>query len=123
MVELVKRRRGGRPRLENPRSDQVMVRLTPEEKLTLETIAGPGGIAEYLRSVGLGQSPRIKRQVPAVNTEAWRDLSRTLSNLNQVAAAINAGQVHVVGDGLRDLLQQVTEQVVALRASLLGEDE
>jgi len=28
-----------------------------------------------------------------------------------------------VGDDLRDLLRQVTEQVVALRASLLGEDE
>jgi hypothetical protein len=122
MPELVKRR-GGRPRSENPRSDQVMVRLTPEEKATLEALAGPGGIAEYLRSVGLGQRPRIRRQVPAVNTAAWRELSRTLSNLNQIAAGLNAGQVHVVGDDLRDLLRQVTEQVVALRASLLGEDE
>ena len=100
-----------------------MVRLTPEEKATLEALAGPGGIAEYLRSVGLGQRPRIRRQVPAVNTAAWRELSRTLSNLNQVATGINAGQVQVVGDDLRDLLRQVSEQVVALRASLLGEDE
>jgi hypothetical protein len=35
MPELVKRR-GGRPRSENPRSDQVMVRLTREEKAMLE---------------------------------------------------------------------------------------
>ena len=100
-----------------------MVRLTRAEKAMLEALAGPGGIAEYLRSVGLGQRPRIRRQVPAVNTAAWRELARTHSNLNQIAAGLNAGRVNVVGDELRDLLRQVTEQVVALRASLLGGDE
>lgn len=98
-----------------------MVRLTPGERATLDERAGPGGVAEYLRSLGLSHRPRTPRVVPAVNAEAWRSLAPVVSNLNQLARHANEGG-RVTAD-LLPVLEGVRAQVMALRAALLGRDD
>ena len=116
-----RRGRGGRPRSPDPRTGQVMVRLTPGERARLDDLAGAGGVAEYLRATGLGKQPRIPRAVPEINREAWVALAPVLSNFNQLARHANEGGP--VGRDLLPVLEAVRAQVVALRAALLGRDE
>ena len=115
-----RRNRGGRPKSANPKTGQVMVRLAPDERAILDERAGPGGIAEYLRALGLGRRPRIPRVVPEVNQAAWRDLAQALGNLNQLARHANEGRIE--GD-LAPVLEDLRTQVVSLRAALLGRDD
>jgi hypothetical protein len=99
-----------------------MVRLSSAERALLDERAGPGGIAEYLRAVGLGRRPRIPRVVPEPNQEAWAALAPVLANLNQLARHANEGRV-VSQDDLGPVLADVRQRVMALRATLLGRDE
>ncbi|MDT7953054.1 MAG: mobilization protein [Acetobacteraceae bacterium] len=114
-----RRGRGGRPRkaAEDKRTATISVRLTPDERVRLTAWAGPAGLAEYLRRAGLGRRAR-GRIVPELNREAWTELARALSNLNQLAHASNAGRT--LGPELAPLIESVRDQVAALRLSLLG---
>lgn len=114
--------RGGRPRSPDPRSDQVMVRLTASERARLDELAGVGGVAEYLRATALRRQPRIPRVVPEVNAEAWRSLAPVLSNLNQLTRRANV-EGGSLADDLLPILTDVQAQVVALRAALIGRVE
>lgn len=87
-----RKNRGGRPRSDSARTVVVGVRLTPDERDRLREIAGNGALGEVLRSRALGYRPRIPRQVPEINREAWIELARTASNLNQLAHSTNAGE-------------------------------
>lgn len=115
-----RKNRGGRPRSESPRNQQVMVRLTAEEKALLLERAGPRGISEWLRAHGLGRKPRTARQVPELNREAWQDLAHCLGNLNQIARHLNEGG-HVEVGRIERLIAEIRTQVHGLRLALLGQ--
>jgi hypothetical protein len=86
------KRSGGRPRLDNPRTSGVTVRLTADERFRLEVMAGKGRIGELMRSSALGSKATLARSVPEINRAAWVELSRTASNLNQLAHRYNSGK-------------------------------
>ena len=114
-----RRGRGGRPRAADPKGERVTVRLTAAERGALDELAGPGGIGEYLRTLGFRRRSRLPRQVPPVNAEAWVALAPVLSNLNQLAHHANEGRIPA---DVLPVLEDVRRQVVALRASLLGRE-
>lgn len=119
--ERQRRGRGGRPPTGNAKESRVTIRLTAAEREVLDELAGPGGVAEYLRSLGFGRRPRIPRVVPEVNQRAWAALAPVVANLNQLAAHANRG--NAVGAELAPVLEDVRRHVMALRAALLGRDE
>ncbi|MGO8698812.1 MAG: hypothetical protein ACLQVY_13950 [Limisphaerales bacterium] len=55
--------------------------------------------------------------VPEANKMQWDDLARALSNLNQLARHLNAGDLP---EDVRPLLSEMIQQVHALRSDLLG---
>ena len=112
--------KGGRPKSKNPRTTFIQVRLTPEEKDRLHDIAGPKGAAELMRSLALGKSPKIPRPVPELNREAWVELSRLASNLNQLA--YHANSTGELKPDLHDALLDTRSQLALVRALLMGRD-
>ena len=114
-----RKNKGGRPRSEAARTTQIMVRLTPEEKARIHEIAGERGAAELMRSLALGRSPRIPRPVPELNREAWLELSRAASNLNQLAHRANVGEV-VASHELEGALDECRQLLADVRRALLG---
>jgi hypothetical protein len=121
-MDAERRNRGGRPRKAEARTAQIMVRLTPSERAELMARAGERGAAEYLRAQGLGRAPRLPRQVPAVNREAWEDLARALGNLNQVAHRLNSGE-RVLSAEILAAVDATRTEVVRLRLTLLGDSD
>lgn len=113
------------------RRHSVGVYLTDAERQKLESLAIPGGtagmselgirrrLARHLRSAGLESAPP---QIPAINREAWAELSRLAANLNQQQRAINEGRA---APGPVDLAE-LRASVDTLRRELIGapaEDE
>jgi len=86
------------------RTKAVAVPCTPEEYATLIAKAAASGVSAggYLRAGGLGATtPRTKRQAPpdrALYAEAIRALNRTGNNLNQLARALNRGDMMIPDD-------------------------
>lgn len=106
------------------RTHTISVRVHAGEYATLDARRAAAGIKEmgaYVRGAVLAQRPP-QAVVPAVNREAWVALARTASNLNQLTAHLNAGHLpgapHPVS--LHTLLVALTEEVRALRLTLLG---
>lgn len=106
------------------RTHTISVRVHAGEYATLDARRDAAGVKEmgaYVRQAVLAQRPP-QAVVPAVNREAWVALARTASNLNQLAAHLNAG--HLPGASnplyLNALLVTLTEEVRALRLALLG---
>lgn len=88
----------------------VSVRLSPEELAALDTARCNMRRGSYLRSAWLGRT--LPRAIPPLNLEAWRHLSRSASNLNQIATSLNAGDQLDLAD--------VRTALEAFRRSLLG---
>lgn len=110
------------------RGSWLTVRLTEDEVAEVKKHADACGLSasELIRRRVLGQ--RLpKGSAPAVNLEAWRDLSKLIGNVNQVAKHANEQRV---ADGravldlvqIKALLQKVDDQVQKLRLQLLGAD-
>lgn len=87
----------------------VSVRLSPVEAAALDSQRGTRQRGAYLRDVWTRTAPQ---PIPAINSEAWVELARCASNLNQIARFLNSGgQLDV--DGLQSDLNE-------LRAALIG---
>lgn len=71
-------------------------------------------ISTFIRETALGNKISA---LPTVNVQHWQSLARTTANLNQIAKHLNEGKVINI-DPL--LLEEVKEQVQALRLDLLG---
>lgn len=121
-TELPKRRRGPKPRPpEELRVHSVSCRLTDDELAALDERRGEVSRGEWLRLAALSKPPRI---VPTLNATAWSELSRTASNLNQLAKALNEGRWAV--DDRRAAIKSLTalsQQLASVRAALLGQDD
>ena len=104
------------------------VRFTDAEAEEVDQHADACGLSAsaLIRSRVLGQ--RLpKGSAPAINLEAWRDLSTLIGNVNQLAKHANEQRV---ADGravldlvqVKALIQKVDDQVQKLRLQLLGAD-
>lgn len=115
--------RGGRPsKSDADLMKNVPLRMTAGERQQAEEAATAAGLtlSAYLRSRTLGKA--VKGIVPAVNRQAYAELSRSTSNLNQIAAHLNSGN-HVDLESLRRLLTSTADEVRRLRLALLGIEE
>lgn len=119
-VDQPKRRRGPKPKsASTKRTHSVSCRLTDGELAALDARRGSIRRGEWLRLSAFGKPPR---PIPAVNREAWRELSRTASNLNQLAHSSNAGEA-VDGVELSEALASLRIQLDQLRLTLIGGDQ
>ncbi len=111
MPEERKRRRGPKPKApDEARAHHVGVYLTDAEhkRLTEEAKAVKLRRGAVLRQAWLGQPAR---PIPELNREAWTELSRAASNLNQIAKALH----EEVPD-----IENVRQSLDAFRRSLIG---
>lgn len=112
------RRRGGRPKSEDPRSQNVGVRLTISEKSDLEARAGQGNIGDFIRAQVFGRKVRNPQAVPEINRQAWLDLAPLAANLNQLAHHHNSGRPVDPGE-LQASIEQTREILIRIRRGLL----
>lgn len=106
------------------RTHTISVRVNAREYAELAARRDAAGIKEmgaYLRRAVLARQPP-RAVVPTVNREAWRDLAQTASNLNQLTAHLNAGNLGDPDGAARlgAVVATLTEEVRVLRLALLG---
>lgn len=116
-----KRRRGPEPKPpEELRTNRISLRLTDEELSSIQDKAGtknPKQVADFIRKTSLGK--RLPSRIPEINREAWASLSRSASNLNQIAKAINSNQ----DVDAETIERQLAEFRLALIGAKGGDDE
>jgi len=113
------RRHGPLPRpAEEQRKTRVSVYLTDKETAQLQerSAAASENISSYLRSAGLG---RLPVQVPAINQQAYQDLARVKSNLNQIAHGLNI-LIHENGLPILVDISDIQSELADFRKKLLG---
>nr|WP_325252376.1 hypothetical protein [Amylibacter sp.] len=111
--------KGGRPAVKNKRDHQITVRLTEREYRKLQQAASGSSVAALVRDRLLGLNKETALQVPLVNRQAWIDLSRTASNLNQMSYHLNRGGCPEV-DRILPLLSLLQRNLEQVRAGLIG---
>ncbi|WP_069301509.1 plasmid mobilization protein [Neptunicoccus sediminis] len=111
--------KGGRPRVRNKRDHQITVRLTEREYRKLQKAASGSSVAALVRDRLLGLSKETTPQIPLVNRQAWIELSRTASNLNQMSYHLNTGTRPEV-DRILPLLSLLQRNLEQVRAGLIG---
>ncbi|WP_069299362.1 plasmid mobilization protein [Neptunicoccus sediminis] len=111
--------KGGRPRVRNKRDHQITVRLTEREYRKLQKAASGCSVAALVRDRLLGLRKETSPQVPLMNRQAWIDLSRTASNLNQMSYHLNTGGRPEV-DRILPLLSLLQRDLEQVRARLIG---
>ncbi|MBU2840425.1 mobilization protein [Acidithiobacillus thiooxidans] len=104
------------------RVHSVNVRLNDAELAELNAARGPYQRAAFLRMAAMGKLPPT---IPAINQKAWTALSTVISNLNQYQAAINLNLIrHIKSEPIPSfVLEDLIDQVQALRRELIGVDE
>ncbi len=112
------------PSPETLRTHTISVRVNAAEYAALTARREAAGMREmgaYLRTAVLAQRPP-QAVVPVVNRQAWQELARTASNINQLTAHLNAGNLRDPPGAapLRDVLTTLTAEVRRLRLALLG---
>lgn len=79
----------GRPKKQEneKRKHAITCRLTDEELQKVENSRGGMTPGEWIRRAALGLE--IPNQIPELNKQAWAELSKVASNLNQLARQYN----------------------------------
>ena len=117
-------RRGHALPKEERRRHAVMMRVNDIELAEIDTRRGDYDRGEFLRMslFGMKQArPRPMTIIPALNQTAWLELSRSASNLNQVARHLNESGIQS-GD-LPQIIVMLTEFRAALIGARLAEDQ
>lgn len=112
-----KRGLGGRPRQEVKRDKVVTCRLTPDEHAEFLKTSRGMKPNDFLRSVILRTKTQPK-VIEAINREQWTQLAPVVANLNQLAHHANSGKL--VSAELEPVLNELGEQLAAIRMALLG---
>ena len=94
------------------RTHTVSVRVNDEELARLDASRGGHQRGEWLRMSGLD---RLPPNIPELNRQAWIELSRAASNLNQIAKAINSKNAPVV-DAIRLQLLEFRDALVGVKS-------
>ena len=115
-LNLNRKSRRGHPKLDNDdvRDKCISVRLNKEELIMLNSRRGNLKQGEFLRMAAIDQLPKI---VPELNKEAWVELSRVASNLNQIAHKLNMGE-YVDAVEIRLIFAQFREKIIGIDAAL-----
>lgn len=122
-----KKKPGPKPKAaEEYRLHRVSVYLTDDEyqsvseSLQLETnthkFSLGRAMADHFRRAATHQGP-AQLPAPALNIEAWQELARLASNINQLAKSANSGRVTGVNSGQLDAIYR---EIQALRSALVG---
>jgi hypothetical protein len=109
MVNEYRKKRHGPEPVGDPRNHCVSTRLNAAELIQLDRQRGQMARGEYLRVAALDVLPPM---IPAINQEAWVQLSRAAGNLNQLSRALNKNN-NVSHD---EIIQALKE----FRAALVG---
>lgn len=117
-MEEIDKRKGGRPRSDDPRIRPVGFKCTDSEIEKLARLAEEyqTTIGEFCRVKSLG-SRMPKVPVPKINIEKYQELSRLSSNLNQLMKAINEGKINNVEC---DFVRKIYDEVANLRKELIN---
>lgn len=121
VVEVPRKRRRGRKPLakSDKREHCISVRVNASEQVQIEAKRGQVPAGEYLRLAGLNALPPAPPS--SLNREAWVELSRAASNLNQIAKTLNSGEVSVETAHALDALREFRFALIG--AKLGGSDE
>ncbi|WP_423372767.1 plasmid mobilization protein [Ralstonia pseudosolanacearum] len=98
----------------------VAIRLSRTERAHVERLASEAGLppATFIRQAALGAVVLARAEIPAVNREAYLELARVGSNLNQIAHHLNAGTATGVDENIVRRLAAVAR---SLAVQVLGE--
>jgi hypothetical protein len=121
-TQPTRQHRRGRPRVSDVDRRRIKVsinlNLAEAEQLSLKSEEAGMECASYIRVAALGNGITA---VPAINRDAYINLSKLASNLNQLMRAINSGSAGIIsGDQLGSAVAQLRSEVQALRSALLG---
>lgn len=118
---LPSRRKAGRPNVPDiqKRKHAVTCRLTDAESWAVDAARGSVSRGEYIRLAALLAPPRV---VPAINREAWTELSRVSANLNQLLRSYNSTKSVKDGSAATAALDELRQSVEAVRLSMIGAD-
>lgn len=115
---IVRKVKGGRPRLDDPKSEPIGFRTTPDEYDKIKNLAKTYGvtIGEFCRLKALA-ARMPKTPVPAINVKKYQELARLNANLNQLMKSINEGKTVNVE---HDFIKNLYDEVINLRKDLMG---
>jgi hypothetical protein len=121
-TQPTRQHRRGRPRVPDVERRRIKVSINlnagEAEQLSLKAEDAGMNCASYIRVAALGNTITA---VPAINREAYLDLSKLAGNLNQLMRHINSDKSVVVrGEQLSAGLDKLSAAVQALRASMMG---
>lgn len=94
----------------NLRGHQVKVMLNDAELATLDSARGRISRAKTFRFLLLSKMPA---PVPALNAQAWTQLSKAAANLNQIARRLNFGDAPEI--------EEIHTALADFRSKLLGD--
>lgn len=105
--DLQKRRAPGRPKKKISRSNKLMVRLTPTERLLIESRAKDAGIkpSEWFRRAA--KSAGISPRFTAEETGWFRILSGLSNNLNQLTHLAHVQGINSLALKCQAMLSQI----------------
>jgi len=111
-LNLNRKSRRGHPKLDadDVRDNCISVRLNKEELSILNTKRGILKQGEFLRMAAIDQLPKV---VPELNKNAWVELSRAASNLNQIAHKLNMDE-YVDADEIRRVFADFRQKIIGL---------
>lgn len=99
------------------RDHTVSVRVNGDELAWIDQRRGGYRRGEWLRRAAFGR--RLPGGVPELNRDAWQQLARLVSNLNQHQRAINEGAISA--SVTPEHLEEIREAVQQLRSDLIGQ--
>lgn len=112
-------RRGGRPQLDDAvrRTKRINVPVNEQEQSLIRDKATEYHMtgAFFLRELGLGH--RMRRPLPTINIQAYRELGRMAANLNQLVIVLNRGREVGIAP---EFAQQLFDLLQSTRRALLG---
>lgn len=104
---------------EDLRKNCVSTRLTDEELKLLDSRRGTLSRGEFVRYLALDKPLPNIAEIPEINREKWIELSRSASNIHQIAHALNRKQ----DSELENLCELARRELQVFRLALLGMKE
>lgn len=106
---------------EQKQSEKITIWITPSEKAKLIERAGNISVSQYFRETLLrGRSPKRPPQIPAINLQAYRELSEYLKILKRLSEQFSAHTQSEQAQALAKGTGQIKEILERSRIALLA---